>query len=384
MKFLEITKYNIRVLLRELKLSGIMIILPVLFMGVFGFAFGSQNVNQETYTVGFLFSGDDMFDQSYRTALDDFEIEGVDVVELVTLDSYEEAQAQLLDNQIDVFLEYNNDDQQIVMHTDYARATPYSAGVIIENFTYGFLGINTDGFAIDDIGQEATGAETPFDMLVPGLIIYGMLMLIAGISINYTSINESGQILRYFMSKTKAIDIIGANIVTYLIIGFFQTIILVITALVVGFNNQVDLFKPTEILSTDMFVFLPTQALLLTILVTSLTVIFMVALGLIVGAFTTKVDTASNISTMIMIVLGFLSGAFLGNVGELLTVTIGDWSYSLANLLPTYIATEAIKSIVVFGEGFSYIQNDLLVILVVNVALLIVGAYIFKRRRLMI
>ena len=200
---------------------------------------------------------------------------------------------------------------------------------------------------IPELGAGTTEI-TLFQFLAPGLIIYGIIIMVTKVAGDFTNLQEGGYIFRYFTASVTAVEVILGYFIYYVFIGFIQLLILFASAILFGMVARGSI-------PAAMLVAMPA-------------ICFAVGLGLLIGSIVDRRDIAVNIGIMLSIVLGFLSGAFISSTRIL-------W-------LPTTQAAEGIIRILLYGGSLADVQENILAVCVGSLLTLLAGVVLFHLRRL--
>lgn len=351
MKSLYIAIKNLKDTLRDIKSEGIVFILPIVFIGVFGLAFNDSFSNLG-FDVAVVSSNDEMY-QSLIAQLSELKTE-TDTGEenkLFFVEEFEDRDLALQsvqdgDNTI-LVEEVDGRFNVIYDQTNNFAAAGYSTIKDVVNQDTGMVtseGITTKNF-------------TGFEELAPGLIVYGLLILIPQTAFKLSELREKNYIFRYFTSKASSFDIILGTVLSQTIVAIIQSVVLFATAVVFGLDIS--------------------GSLILAFFVTFIANFFSIAIGLIIAGITSKTDAAQNIGTILSIILGFFSGSFIANANE-----VEIFGFSFSELLPSFYATEALKSILLFGNDITEVTTEILILTISSIALIALGVVIFNRNQL--
>lgn len=370
-KIIAITWKNLKEAVRNWKSTAIVFVLPIVFMGIFAIAFG------------------DNFEVNYEIALIEPEA-GIEVqseIETEVNPGVEESQNQEYEALKQAISEITqaNSQEKLFTVTEYSEvstaAEKVRTGEITAYITMGksiaeteivvsprdqntpaVIGIVrevVDGISqrqpsvlevttFGEDGEEAEGVPNAFQFLAPGLIIYGLIMMITQVAIEFAQIREKNQIFRYFTSKVSSWQLILGYFLYYVVIGSVQVSILIGSAILFGLEVE---GNPLEVFAMAI----PA-------------VFFVIGTGLLIGGIVEKPDPASNVATIVGIILGFLSGAFLWT-------TRVEW-------LPTTQAAQGIIEIVQFGRSLHEVTDHLAAVLFGSLLMLVLGTLVFSFRQL--
>jgi ABC-2 type transport system permease protein len=366
MKILQIALYNFKSLARNLKSAGIMFILPIVFMGIFAVAFGSGG---DTRLAIGLVEADVSYYEQYEEVITELrsgdgegESEGDEgsLVFGVEVFSDQESAEEFVTERDGILYVVPTEDG-VEVYGEQTGVEYSAAASILQSVTAQFFQADTSYFQEQALDAQSQDFEV-FTFLVPGLIVYGILILIPGIAQNFTDITEKRYIFRYFTSRASAIDIIGGSLIYQLVLALIQVVILYLTATMFGFEAEGNL--------------------LLALLVAVPTGVFVVGLGLLIGAFVRRTEAATNIGTIVSIILGFFSGSFIYGISRILEFEIFGQKLAFNDILPTKHATDALTEILIDAKGFSAITDELLIISISAILVLLLGVISYNKTQL--
>ncbi|MEI6462454.1 MAG: ABC transporter permease [bacterium] len=363
----SIFKFQVLNLLRNFKSAGIMFILPIVFMGIFAFAFGS-NTTLLNFSVGVYQPKNDISHgapnlvEVMKKADDNSDSIKIDIKEYSSLEELTKAVNSDTIN-IGASLELNNLtgklDSSIVGKQNSTGYIQYKS--VLEDILYSITLPESSQLKV--LSSTDTSKKTSvFDILVPGLMIYGLLILIPGIAQDFTEITEKNYIFRFRNSKTKSWQIISGTILFYLCLSIIQIILLFLTATVFGY--------------------VATGSILLALIPALLSSLFVIGIGLLIGSFVKKTAAATNIGTIVSIIFGFFSGSFISGIGSIARFDILGKTYEFNDLLPSKWGTVAIDKILSKNMGLADISTEMIVLGVTGVIIILVGIYVYDKKQL--
>lgn len=364
MKPFFIAVKNLKTIFRDLKSNGIVFLLPIVFIGVFALAFGRPQ-SQITFSLAVV--KDSNYAGSLANKIVDFLPENILNSEdkpLFKITEFSEltlAEEQIKNGRQTILLQAV-DQEKIILKGDQTNPYFTAANAVLTDLAAQFNGLNTD-FVVSESIQAELERFSGFDLLAPGLIIYGILILIPQIAANMAELKEKKTIFRYFTSQAKAKDIFLGYLISQTVLAVIQTAILFFAAVAFG-------FKPEGSIITALLITIPTN-------------FFAVGVGLLIGGFTSKESSASNLGTMVSIVLGFFSGSFISGVQNILVLgEINGVALRVVDILPTFQATEALKSILLYGNGIESVLPQLGFILASGLIVLVIGVLVYKEKQM--
>lgn len=352
--------YSYRSVIRNWKSNIIMLVLPIVFMGIFGIAFGGEQ--DVSFEMGLYqpdtteFSLEEIFNSASDdsdsldiivTAYDDLDVLNKSIKDgQITIGlALEESLSQ--GGEFEILLDQNDAGSQIrrSIITDVLEASFFGGKPITMEI------VNPDK-------QDLTG----FDFLAPGLIVYGLIILIPGVAQRFTELSEKKYVFRYSYSKIKSYHIILGNVLFYFAFGIVQAIILYYTATLFGYQAIGNLWIALVPVFTTLF--------------------FVIAAGLLIGSFYKQAEGATNLGTIISIILGFFSGAFISDIGNVLEFDAFGQKWQFNDLFPTKWGTEAVEKILTNNLSLVDITTELAITLISGIILLGLGIVTYSQRQL--
>jgi ABC-2 type transport system permease protein len=361
MKALLIAQKNIKEVFRNLKNNAILFVLPLAFIGIFGLAFG-KNTQDITFEIGYVNNDSAVF-RSYIEELDTIKNGETDIFKTKSYQNFAEAKTAVEDRKQLGFIEWKEESQSLTFHGDSANSYFGAASGVLSDYTNEFFQLPKEKFKISDLNLANKQNFSYFHELVPGLIVYAILLLIIQTAQNLSEVKEKKQVFRYFTSKTSALDIMFGYLLSMSFIALLQTIILFAAAYAFGFRSEENIF----------FAF-----------IISLSVCFFaVGIGLLIGAFVGKPEPAANLGSLISLILGFFSGSFILGIENIIKFgEIGGRSLRLVDFVPTFYATQAMKEVLLYGKGYESVLSEVSILIVSSLLFLALGIFTFNKRQL--
>ncbi len=349
---LAVFKFNLLGLLRNLKSAGIMFIIPVVFMGVFAVAFGGDNQSVQMKIGIFIESSAKSTAPDFEGTLKqiDDESENLDL-QVSTYDSATELENSLRDGQIGIAMQVTSADEGVPFEIKIQGKESSVDYIIAKSVLVDIVNqvIYADKIISTEVLAQGGASESVFNQLVPGLIVYGVLILIPGIAQGFAAITERKYIQRLAYSKAKARHIIAGSILYYLLLGAVQVVFLYGTATMFGYRS--------------------TGSPLLAIIPGLLTVVF------VIGA-------ATNLGTILSIILGFFSGSFISGIGSVLEFNFLGRIWQINDIIPSKWSTVAMEKILADNLGLADIAGELAILSVSGLIFIALGILIYYKRQL--
>jgi len=420
MKFISIAKKNAKELIRDRRGLFMILIFPLFFMLVFGFAFGGMGQTNTPHNIAIVNNDEGAvlpftqekvnFGNNLTNILRDSKYEDSDI-NLFKITKTNETTADELLKQRDVdaaLIIPKNFSQGVVtlitntltQETGNIQNTPVTnnqtATIIIKGDT-GYVGFGiSQGIIVGIFEQyqdqllfeiqskisgntaaeptkfleskveplEGTETFTSFDFLAPGMIVFAILLLATTVAASLTREVEKGTLARLKLSYMRSLDLLLGGLIPWSLVAAAQVIILFIVAVLIGFHWQGGL-----------------NSLILAIFVGIVGGIASVALGMIIAAFAKTERQAANLGTIITVPTSFLVGAFF----QLPQVIIGNLmgqSFQIYDFLPWTHTLNALRTLLTFGGGWNDITYQLGLSVILTVLLFIVGVFLFSKNRL--
>lgn len=152
------------------------------------------------------------------------------------------------------------------------------------------------------------------------------------------------------------------SVVYYLVLSIIQVVLLYATATIFGYKA--------------------TGSVLYALAPSLLSALFVIGVGLLIGAFAKKSDAAANVGTIVSIIFGFFSGSFITGIGKVLEFTVAGKTVQFNDLLPTKWGTVAIEKILTQNLTLADIKTELLILGFSGAFLLILGVFVYQKKQL--
>lgn len=227
-----------------------------------------------------------------------------------------------------------------------------------------YLGEATSRSLPVEVREQPLGgsaARTEFEVYVPGLLVFAVIMLVFLASMTVMREVEAGTLRRLQMTHMTALDYLGGVSAALVIPGVVSVALTFLTALALGFRSQGPLWVAALIGA-----------------VTSLSII---GVGLVVACFSGSVMQAFLIANFPLGFFMFFSGAIFP-IPRIPLFTVAGRSIGLYDILPPTHAVVALNKVLTLGEGLGDITYELVALLVLSAFYFGIGVWLFKRRHL--
>jgi len=192
-----------------------------------------------------------------------------------------------------------------------------------------------------------------FDLSVPGIIIFGLMMQAMGVTATLGLERKNRTLERLRMTKMTSFDLLGGTTIRWMVLGLFQVVILFSVALGLGINVAGDV--PLVIAGA--------------MLVSMVVVLATISLGLIVSSFVEDPEQATQLSVVIIMPMAFFTGAFF------------PVDIAAAEALPWTQGAVAMKQMMHFADWNAAMYHTG-ICLVMAMVLFAIGVVTYSRNRL--
>jgi ABC-2 type transport system permease protein len=419
MKFISIAVKDFKELVRDRRGLFFILLFPIFFMMIFGFAFGGMGegntphniaiVNYDQGTINSTSGENVNYGNNLITALQDANYENSSV-KLFNITTTTDSQAKDLLRQRTVDAELiipadfsnsvaaliNNTIQSSTGQTSVNSSTSNSTSTVIISGDTGFMGFGVaQGILVGVLGQYqenvvnsvknqiagTPGAEptkfidtkvqsipgtqnfTQFDFLAPGMIVFAILLLATTVAAILTREVESGTLLRLKMSKMRSFDLLFGGLIPWSLIAGAQVVILLAVAIILGLHWQGSVYS-----------------IILAIFIGIIGGVASISLAMIIASFAKTDRQAANLGTLIVIPISFLTGAFFQLPGVFLNFF--GHNFQAYDLLPWTHTLTALRSVLIFGSGWNSVSYEVEMSVILTLILFIIGVFLFSRTRL--
>lgn len=238
----------------------------------------------------------------------------------------------------------------------------YSIGIIftisgIESLIKKFSG-NKPLYTFQEKMMGNSQAKSEFDVYAPGIFIFSIIMLILSASLSIIRDVEDKTMIRLKLTKMTVFDYLVGNTLVQWVIGVFSFGLTYWLAVELGFNSQ--------------------GSPLLVLLVCSLTILSIIAIGLILVAFCKN-------ATMVMIVGNFPLFILMFFTGSMIPLPRNEIvsGFAINDLLPPTHAVIALNKIFTFGAGLTDITYEVVMLVILTSVYYALGIYLFRKNHLL-
>lgn len=241
----------------------------------------------------------------------------------------------------------------------------YVLGQYQNNFLGQISGIQPQEFIQSKIeGVPGTQSFTNFDFLAPGMMVFAILMLATSAATILTREVESGTLRRLKLSKMTSFDFLFGGLLPWSLVAAAQVLILFVVAIAIGFHWQGGI-----------------NSIIMAVIIGIIGGIASISLGMIIASFAKSPPQAGQLGTLVAVPMTFLVGAFF----PLPQVVIGNFmgqQVQIYDILPWHQVLIALRDVLTYGYGWDSIVYPVGSAIILSAILFVVGVYLFSRTRL--
>lgn len=418
MKFISVAIKDFKELIRDRRGLFMILLFPMFFMIIFGIAFGGMGTSNETHNLAVV-----NLDEGAKMPLTNEDVNfGDNLTEIFRDSEYEDSDVKLFnvintsESSANNLIQLKEADAMIIIPKNFSQTivdkmedsiTAQTTGTTSNNSNNDTLNLiisgdsSSMGFAVSQVvlikiigeyqdnlvasiqsqtsGSSAeplklfegdvesvSGTESfsQFDFLAPGMMLFAILLLATTVAASLTKEVEKGTLARLRISKMRSFDMLFGALIPWSIVAAIQVLILLTVALIMGFNWQGGL-----------------NSIVLAMFIGVIGGIGSIALGMIIASFAKNDTQAFNLGIMVVVPTSFVVGAFF----QLPQVVVGEImgrSFQIYDILPWTHILNALKSVLIYGNGLSAITYDLAWSAVLTAIIFIIGMGLFSRFRL--
>ncbi len=208
---------------------------------------------------------------------------------------------------------------------------------------------------------SGTGTLNDFQFGVPGVMVFGVLFGIISSAMIMVREQVNGTLLRLRLAGVGGGDLVWGMVLAQIGISAVQLPLAFGTALLFGFDSP--------------------GSLLLAIAIGAMLSLSATGLGLVTACFARNDGEAANLATLFMMPMVFLSGAIFP-MPPIPLFQIGGQSINAYDFMPSVHAAEAMRRVLIYGDGPDKILYALAALSVLSVLYLALGAWLYQRLRL--
>ncbi len=375
MRIFDIFKKNIKEISRDRHNLFFILIFPAISLIVMGLLMGGGLVNT-TADIGVVDLDHSTYSNSLIDSLNNISLNNnTGIFNIVYLDDGASADKKLEEGAISAYIlipsNYSRSIESMINNGDlssiYIKGDPTSPQYVIAKSVLDIVLIDYSinlqkemyNSSINMVNLEImdNNAYEDIDILnymLPALLVFGLLMTINSITLNLAREFENGMLKRMKLTKMTSRDYVVGNLLTWMIIGIVQVIILITIALAIGFQWKGGLYS-----------------IIVALFIGILTMISSIAVSIIIVSLTSNASQASGLATIVSFGLSFLSESFL---------LLQDSSLQIFQIVPWSQAIDALSQILIHGSGIDVIYVNIFYIAMSGIVLIAIAILLFNRK----
>lgn len=230
----------------------------------------------------------------------------------------------------------------------------------VSDFVTDYTGIPPP-FEFVETGIGSSGALTDFELAVPGLVIFSIIMLMLTTSVAMVAEVENKTMLRLKLSRITTFELMGGITLIQILVGLLSVILTLAVAAALGYQFR-GAFFPVFI-------------------VIVLTTISIIAFSLFIAAFSKSV-------TQVLIIGNFPLFIFMFFTGAMFPMNITPWfslkgyGFSVISLMSPTHAVSGLNKLLIMQEGFSGVVPEIVSLIILSILYFTGGIWFYKKRHM--
>ena len=214
---------------------------------------------------------------------------------------------------------------------------------------------------VNEIPLGDSAGRTEFEIYVPGMLLFAIVILVFQASMVIAYEVESGTLQRLKITKVTTFELLGGISASVIVIGVINLLLAFGTAVALGFHSHGPLW--------------------VAILIGVITTISVIGVGLMVAAFSRTVSQAFIIANFPLVFFMFFTGVAFPIPGVAL-FTLGDHTIGLYDILPPTHAVVALNKVMTLGAGLKEVTFELLALVILSILYFALGVWLFNRNQM--
>ncbi len=397
MKFMSIAAKDLKELLRDRRGLFFILLFPLFFMLIFGFAFGGMGDSNTPHSIAIVNYDQGVampggtninFGDKITDTLKDVKYPGNDTNMFnVTLTSESNA---------DNLVKQRTVDAELIIPANLSKSisTLAPSTVIVRGDT-GYSGFGIAQAMLSSVleqsqsklsasiqnrgassaqsqqliqgkveGMPGTNSFTAFDYIAPGMMVFAILMLSTSVATILTREVESGTLRRLKLSKMTSFDFLFGGLLPWSLVAAAQVLILFAVAIGIGFHWQGGI-----------------NSIIMALIIGIIGGVASISLGMIIASFARSPPQAGQLGTLVAVPLTFMVGAFF----QLPQMVIGSFmgqQLQVYDILPWYHVANALRYVLTYTGSWNLIIWQIAWAIVLSAILFVIGVFLFSKNRL--
>ncbi len=231
---------------------------------------------------------------------------------------------------------------------------------LVSDYVTDYTGI-LPPFEFAETGIGSSGALTDFELAVPGLVIFSIIMLMLTASVAMVAEVENKTMLRLKLSRITTFELMGGITLIQILVGLLSVILTLAVAAALGYQFR--------------------GAFLPVFIVIVLTTISIIAFSLFIAAFSKSV-------TQVLIIGNFPLFIFMFFTGAMFPMNITPWfslkgyGFSVISLMSPTHAVSALNKLLIMQEEFSGVVPEIVSLILLSILYFTGGIWLYKKRHM--
>jgi ABC-2 type transport system permease protein len=212
-----------------------------------------------------------------------------------------------------------------------------------------------------EVALGASAARSEFDLYIPGLMIFAVIMLIFLAAMAVTREMESGTLRRLKLTPMTSFDFLGGISAALIVIAIAQVVLTFLAAQALGFESQGPIW--------------------VAILVGVITSFSIIGAGMVVASLSKSVSQAFIIANFPLALFMFFTNAVFP-IQKVPLFSIAGRTISLWDFLPPTHAVVALNKVLTLGAGLEDVVYELSALVILSVLYFALGVWLFNRTQM--
>jgi ABC-2 type transport system permease protein len=216
-------------------------------------------------------------------------------------------------------------------------------------------------FEFKETGIGSSGTLTDFEVAIPGLVIFSIIMLMLTASVAMIAEVENKTMLRLKLSRVSTFELMGGITLIQILVGLLSVILTLAVAAAFGYQFR-GAFFPVFI-------------------VIVLTTISIIAFSLFIAAFSKSV-------TQVLIIGNFPLFIFMFFTGAMFPMNITPWfslkgyGISAISLMSPTHAVSALNKLLIMQDGLSGVVPEMISLIILSILYFSGGIWLYRKRHM--
>jgi len=212
-----------------------------------------------------------------------------------------------------------------------------------------------------ETSMGSSGELSDFDLYVPGIIIFSIIMLIMTATTAVVRESEYSTLKRLKISNMTTFQLMTGISVVQIFVGIISVAFALLAAVLLGYDFTGSIFAFSVIIL--------------------LTIISMIAFCVLFAAFCKTVTEIMVIGMIPFFILMIFTGSMF-KINAVKLFSLWEYDFAANHILSPTFAVEAIEKVLIYDAGIMDIWFELVSILILSAFYYILGIYLFRKRQM--